>query len=121
MQNSQAQAGAGAVSAGAPGGGGSPSASVVFGFDLTDAMVRDGDEVPRILEMCAETIEARGAFSLIANLVIGSSADHRLAFAAGLTSMGIYRLSGMTSAVQKLKAAFDRGTSDSTRLLGAAL
>jgi hypothetical protein len=59
VQNSQAQAQAGAASAGAPGGA-SPNVNVVFGFDLTDAMMRDGDEVPRILEMCAETIEARG-------------------------------------------------------------
>lgn len=54
VQNSQAQA---------QGGGTSPGGNFVFGFDLTDAMLRDGDEVPRILEMCAEAIEARGASS----------------------------------------------------------
>lgn len=32
-------------------------------------------------------------------------------FGSGLTTMGIYRLSGTTSAVQKLKAAFDQGSS----------
>jgi hypothetical protein len=60
----------------------------VFGVDLTEAMQRDGDEVPRILETCAKAIEERG-----------------------LTTVGIYRLSGMKSAVQKLKDAFDRGSS----------
>lgn len=43
----------------------SPNGNQVFGYDLTEAMLRDGDEVPRVLEMCAEAIEARGAFTLI--------------------------------------------------------
>lgn len=49
-------------------------------------MARDNVEVPRILEKCAEAIEMHG-----------------------LDSMGIYRLSGTTSRVQRLKAALDRG------------
>ena len=49
-------------------------------------MLRDGVEVPRVLEKCCEAIELHG-----------------------LDSMGIYRLSGTTSRVQRLKAALDRG------------
>ncbi|CED84616.1 Chimaerin and related Rho GTPase activating proteins [Phaffia rhodozyma] len=64
---------------------GAKSGKQIFGFDLTEAMLRDGDEVPKILVMCTEAIESKG-----------------------LTSVGIYRLSGMTSSVQKLKSAFDR-------------
>ncbi|KAE8257732.1 hypothetical protein A4X13_0g2159 [Tilletia indica] len=62
-----------------------PSASrPLFGVDLALQMVRDGVEVPPVLEKCAGAIEA-----------------------IGLQSMGIYRLSGTTSKVQKLKAKFD--------------
>lgn len=49
-------------------------------------MQRDGVEVPRILEKCCEAIELHG-----------------------LDSMGIYRLSGTTSRVQRLKGKLDRG------------
>jgi hypothetical protein len=49
-------------------------------------MARDGVDVPRILEKCAEAIELHG-----------------------IDNMGIYRLSGTTSRVQRLKAALDRG------------
>ncbi|EPQ31318.1 uncharacterized protein PFL1_06843 [Pseudozyma flocculosa PF-1] len=56
----------------------------IFGVDLADQMARDGVDVPPILEKCAEAIEANG-----------------------LTSMGIYRLSGTTSKVQRLKAKFN--------------
>lgn len=48
-------------------------------------MARDGVEVPPILEKCASAIES-----------------------IGLQSMGIYRLSGTTSKVQRLKAKFDQ-------------
>lgn len=51
-------------------------------------MLRDGVEVPRVLEKCAEAIELYG-----------------------LESKGIYRLSGTTSRVQRLKAALDYGAS----------
>jgi len=49
-------------------------------------MLRDSVEVPKVLEKCAEAIELYG-----------------------LESMGIYRLSGTTSRVQRLKGALDRG------------
>lgn len=52
-------------------------------------MARDAVEVPRILEKCCEAIELHG-----------------------LDSMGIYRLSGTTSRVQRLKSALDRGRSN---------
>lgn len=57
-----------------------------FGVDLGEQMVRDNVDVPRVLEKCAEAIELYG-----------------------LDSMGIYRLSGTTSRVQRLKASLDRG------------
>ncbi|GJN90452.1 hypothetical protein Rhopal_003463-T1 [Rhodotorula paludigena] len=56
-----------------------------FGVDLGEQMVRDNVDVPRVLEKCAEAIELYG-----------------------LDSMGIYRLSGTTSRVQRLKASLDR-------------
>lgn len=36
-----------------------------FGVDLTDAMMRDGDEVPKILEVCTEAIESKGESSFL--------------------------------------------------------
>ncbi|GAA5850966.1 hypothetical protein JCM3766R1_003960 [Sporobolomyces carnicolor] len=69
-----------------------PSSSAVaitsqptFGVDLGEQMMRDAVETPRVLEKCAEAIERHG-----------------------LDSMGIYRLSGTTSRVQRLKLALDR-------------
>lgn len=56
-------------------------------------MNRDGVEVPRVLEKCCEAIELHG-----------------------LDSMGIYRISGTTSRVQRLKAKLDRGTLPPLRL-----
>ncbi|WFD29036.1 Rho GTPase-activating protein [Malassezia sp. CBS 17886] len=56
----------------------------IFGVDLTTQMVRDGVEVPPILEICADAIER-----------------------VGIQNTGIYRLSGTSSRVQKLKAKFD--------------
>lgn len=61
-----------------------------FGVDLGEQMARDGVDVPRVLEKCCEAIELHG-----------------------LESMGIYRLSGTTSRVQRLKGALDRGESGS--------
>lgn len=63
-----------------------PPTHPTFGVDLGEQMQRDGVEVPRILEKCCEAIELHG-----------------------LESMGIYRLSGTTSRVQRLKAKLDRG------------
>lgn len=51
----------GPATLGSYGGGGEVAPTAVFGFDLTDAMTRDGDEVPRILEVCTKAIEDRGA------------------------------------------------------------
>ncbi|KAK0553737.1 Rho GTPase-activating protein [Tilletia horrida] len=78
----------GANAAGGGGGGPrSPAAASrpLFGVDLAMQMVRDGVEVPPVLEKCAAAIEA-----------------------VGLQSMGIYRLSGTTSKVQRLKGKFDQ-------------
>ncbi|CAO3610425.1 unnamed protein product [Cunninghamella echinulata] len=60
----------------------------VFGVDLNTLMVRDQQEVPLILQKCAEAIETYG-----------------------LNVVGIYRLSGTNSQIQKLKAAFDKDCS----------
>lgn len=56
----------------------------IFGVYLADQMERDGVDVPPILEKCAEAIEQ-----------------------VGIENKGIYRLSGTTSKVQRLKAQFD--------------
>ncbi|KAK4700938.1 Rho GTPase-activating protein RGD1, partial [Phenoliferia sp. Uapishka_3] len=70
-----------------------PPSRPTFGVDLSEQMQRDGVEVPKILEKCCEAIELHG-----------------------LESMGIYRLSGTTSRVQRLKAKLDRDV-DRTDLL----
>ncbi|KAI8368301.1 Rho GTPase activation protein [Radiomyces spectabilis] len=57
----------------------------VFGIDLDALMERDREEVPLVLRKCAEAVET-----------------------FGLNTVGIYRLSGTNSQIQKLKAAFDR-------------
>ncbi|KAG8855526.1 hypothetical protein FRB96_007030 [Tulasnella sp. 330] len=56
-----------------------------FGVHLAEQMLRDAVEVPRILEKCCGAIETYG-----------------------ITSVGLYRLSGTTSKVQKLKMVLDR-------------
>ncbi|CAO1637231.1 unnamed protein product [Parajaminaea phylloscopi] len=56
----------------------------IFGVDLATQMARDNVEVPGILEKCAASVEAFGK-----------------------ENIGIYRLSGTTSKVQRLKAKFD--------------
>ncbi|CAG8756298.1 15675_t:CDS:10, partial [Dentiscutata erythropus] len=58
----------------------------IFGVDLAEQMRRDNHEVPLILIKCAEAIERNG----------------------GLESQGIYRVSGVQSHIQKLRALFDR-------------
>ncbi|KAI9489451.1 Rho GTPase activation protein [Zychaea mexicana] len=57
----------------------------VFGVDLNTLMDRDREEVPLILIKCAEVVETYG-----------------------LNTVGIYRLSGVNTQIQKLRAAFDR-------------
>src|SRR6202030_617752 len=56
------------------------------GVDLAEQMTRDNVEVPPIVEKCAAAIEKYG-----------------------MELQGIYRLSGTTSKVQKLKEQLDRG------------
>ncbi|CAM0137943.1 unnamed protein product [Umbelopsis sp. WA50703] len=57
----------------------------VFGVDLAALMERDREEVPIILRKCAEAVETYG-----------------------LNTVGIYRVSGTNTQIQKLKNAFDR-------------
>ncbi|WVR08891.1 hypothetical protein IAU60_005950 [Kwoniella sp. DSM 27419] len=65
---------------------GIPAASgATFGVDLGEQLARDSMEVPKVVEKCAQAIEAYG-----------------------LESVGIYRLSGTTSRVQALKNALDK-------------
>ncbi|MBW0491161.1 hypothetical protein O181_030876 [Austropuccinia psidii MF-1] len=57
-----------------------------FGVDLATQMLRDGIEtVPKVVEKCIEAIERAG----------------------GLEMVGIYRLSGTTSKIARLKSRFD--------------
>lgn len=57
-----------------------------FGVDLTEQMARDNVEIPPILEKCCAAIEKYG-----------------------LTSQGIYRISGMARKVALLKERLDKG------------
>ncbi|CAH1765344.1 14943_t:CDS:10, partial [Entrophospora sp. SA101] len=57
----------------------------VFGTDLSELMKRDGGVIPIILRKCVTAVEKYG-----------------------LESLGIYRLSGVTSQVQSLKSLFDK-------------
>jgi Rho GTPase-activating protein RGD1 len=59
-----------------------------FGLPLTAQQTREGEDVPVIMEKCCAAIEKYG-----------------------LSSQGIYRISGISSKVQKLKEKFDRGLS----------
>lgn len=69
---------------GAAGGGPHQQGRPIFGVDLATQMARDNVEVPGILEKCCAAVEQ-----------------------VGKENMGIYRLSGTTSKVQRLKAKFD--------------
>ncbi|KAI8646362.1 Rho GTPase activation protein [Parasitella parasitica] len=57
----------------------------VFGVDLTRLMLRDGQEVPAVVIKCAEAVEA-----------------------TGLKTVGLYRVSGTSTQIQRLKSALDR-------------
>ncbi|KAI8981776.1 Rho GTPase activation protein [Mycotypha africana] len=57
----------------------------VFGIDLTQLMQRDGQEVPLVVQKCTEAVEQ-----------------------LGLKTVGIYRVSGTSTQIQRLKNAFDR-------------
>ncbi|KAJ9124346.1 hypothetical protein QFC22_001146 [Naganishia vaughanmartiniae] len=62
----------------------SHASGMTFGVELSEQAVVTGTEVPKVVAKCTEAIEA-----------------------FGLDQVGIYRLSGTTSKVQKLKAALD--------------
>jgi len=61
------------------------SGPMYFGVDLGYQMARDGVDIPKVLEKCTEVIEAYG-----------------------LDITGIYRLSGTTSRIQRLKAKMEQ-------------
>lgn len=65
----------------------SRSQGPTFGIYLADQMARDNVEVPKVVEKCCVAIRESGA----------------------LENVGIYRISGITSKVQKLKGLLDRG------------
>jgi len=65
-----------------------------FGVDLEEQMRRESVEVPRLLEKCCAAVEK-----------------------SGLNSTGIYRLSGSTSKVTKLRALLDQSKSRISALL----
>lgn len=57
----------------------------VFAVDLTKLMQRDGQEVPLVVVKCTEAVEA-----------------------SGLKTVGLYRISGTSTQIQRLKSLFDR-------------
>lgn len=57
-----------------------------FGVDLTEQMARDNVDVPPIVEKCCAAIEAHG-----------------------LTSQGIYRVSGTRNKIERLRELLERG------------
>ena len=67
---------------------------VYFGVDLGEQMERDNVDVPKVLQKCVETIEAHG-----------------------MDSQGLYRLSGTTSRIQRLRARMEKGTRGLTGLI----
>lgn len=58
-----------------------------FGIDLAEQLIRDGVDLPKVMEKCCQAIEKWG-----------------------LRSKGIYRLSGTHSKIQRLKEKLDRGS-----------
>jgi hypothetical protein len=61
----------------------------VFGIPLSKLMQRDGKEVPLVVVKCVEAVEL-----------------------LGLKSVGLYRVSGTTTQIQRLKNDFDRSMFD---------
>lgn len=57
-----------------------------FGVDLGEQMDRDNVDIPKVLQRCVETIETYG-----------------------MESQGLYRLSGTTSRIQRLRAKMEKG------------
>jgi hypothetical protein len=85
-----------------------PITGTTFGIELSEQIVSEGTEIPKVVEKCAQAIEAYGKLpSKWPSSRRTVSAE--ISFSLGLNSMGIYRLSGTTSKVQRLKAALDAG------------
>lgn len=61
-------------------------APVYFGVELGEQMDRDNVDIPKVLQKCVETIETYG-----------------------MDSQGLYRLSGTTSRIQRLRAKMEKG------------
>ncbi|RUP45058.1 hypothetical protein BC936DRAFT_148666 [Jimgerdemannia flammicorona] len=62
------------------------NARPLFGIDLGHQMERDNEEIPTILIKCAQAVEQYG-----------------------MTTQGIYRISGTNTQIQKLRGLIDRG------------
>jgi len=90
--NSQPNSSAPGQPSSAPGTAQIPQQPMYFGVDLGYQMARDGVDIPKVLEKCAEVIEMYG-----------------------LDITGLYRLSGTTSRIQRLKAKFEKGESACNR------
>jgi hypothetical protein len=84
-----------------------PVTGNTFGIALSEQVVSEGTEIPKVVEKCAQAIEAYGElyFGIQMSLAPVTETSSR----SGLDQMGIYRLSGTTSKVQRLKAALDVG------------
>lgn len=80
----------------------------VFGVDLAALMERDREEVPVILRKCAEAVETYGRVKASHRALFVTLQHAKLQF-SGLNTVGIYRVSGTNTQIQKLKNAFDRG------------
>lgn len=81
------------------------SSGRTFGVDLAEQLLRDGTEVPLVLQKCAEAIETFGRFLPFFRVID----DNAVTDAIGIENMGIYRLSGTTSRIQALKHSLDKG------------
>ncbi len=75
-----------------------PPLKPVFGVSLEDLFLRDGSAVPLVVYQCLQAVDL-----------------------FGLEVEGIYRLSGTTSHVSKIKAVFDNGTCSFTSFRWAVI
>ena len=79
----------------------------VFSVELTTLVKMHGTKVPVVVSSCIEEVEKRGR-QLTTSPDTGSKIS--LSFLPpGLGLEGLYRVSGMTSEVLKIKKEFDRG------------
>ena len=92
----------------------------VFCVELTTLVKMHGTKVPVVVSSCIEEMEKRGraaiqlardthSLSLYQNSVVYLSLSLSLSLSAGLGLEGLYRVSGMTSEVLRIKKEFDRG------------